>query len=690
MTTVDELRAMLETLRTEQQQQQQNFAEQMSLARDRVVNLETTLQNLQQVNQMMVTERRETMDALRGLPEAIKKLADKGSERKALMDNRGLGKPYVLGDDDTDTKFRMWAIKMEDFVVGILGEKFREAMQWAAEQEYELTGWDDGAPGNRLSCAYGAEADANDELEHLNDWNSQLYSALRSMTEGTPFTYVDNAASGNGLEAWRALHAKYDPATGGRKKAMLNALIRPQRTTYEQLSGALERWKTLRTRYEQKKDQFGKRELLPQSIAMNALEQLVPADLEQHLLLNAARLKTFESYDLEIKSFVEAKHGGKVKITSYFTKDDGGARPMDIGSLITLVAGGSNVSAKDLAAFQKFQKGKGKGKETRTCKNCGKPGHLRADCRAPGGGANKASGGKGSHSQQGGGKGGGKGQPKTCDICGKTGHLKKDCWSKPNGGKGSGDKGGKGKGGKSKGKGKGKSAGSFEVDGNENQEWTETAENAEADGTWLASLDKVTKAKDNVKVKELGAVDAGNGWIKCNFDTGAADTAIPKTLATGTLGTSDVTYKTASGELVPGYGPGVLAGNDENGVGRKLGGEFTEVHKILASAAAVHSKGHFSLLEAGGGYVIPVGSKVGRELLDAYRKILAKHGCSELLPLWEENGVYNFYLKNVKATPKGADARQSSSSASGPAPMDVSAAEGSGSAPGESRRAPRR
>ena len=77
---------------------------------------------------------------------------------------------------------------------------------------------------------FGDVADLSDQYDNLSSHNSQLYSALRTLTEGTPFTYVDNAASGNGLEAWRALHAKYDPATGGRKKAMLNTLIRPNRT----------------------------------------------------------------------------------------------------------------------------------------------------------------------------------------------------------------------------------------------------------------------------------------------------------------------------------------------------------------------------------------------------------------------------------------------------------------------------
>ena len=48
---------------------------------------------------------------------------------------------------------------------------------------------------------------------------------------------------------------KYDPSTGGCKRAMLNA-------------------------------QFGDRETFPDNLAMNALEKLVPKDLGRHLLLN--------------------------------------------------------------------------------------------------------------------------------------------------------------------------------------------------------------------------------------------------------------------------------------------------------------------------------------------------------------------------------------------------------------------
>jgi hypothetical protein len=51
---------------------------------------------------------------------------------------------------------------------------------------------------------------------------------------------------------------------------------------------------------------------------------------------------------------------------------------------------------------------------------------------------------------------------------------------------------------------------------------------------------------------------------------------------------SGVTYKTVSGELVPGYGCGYVAGGDENGKICKLAGEYTDVHNVLVSASATH------------------------------------------------------------------------------------------------------
>ena len=73
---------------------------------------------------------------------------------------------------------------------------------------------------------------------------------------------------------------------------------------------------------------------------MNAIEQLVLADLETHLLLSQSRFQTFDSYVSETEKFVEAKYGGKVKVNAYFTKGDNGPQPMDVGSFIAAVASG--------------------------------------------------------------------------------------------------------------------------------------------------------------------------------------------------------------------------------------------------------------------------------------------------------------------------------------------------------------
>ena len=204
----------------------------------------------------------EVLRALQSLPDALAKLGKK--ERGGLVDQRGLGKPYTLGED-AEEKFRVWASKLEDYVTGVFSGKSREVLEWAAGSEGNIV-------AEEIDKAYGTGADLIDQWDEVLEFNEQLYTVLRATTEGVVFDLVENAPRGNGLEAWRMLHKKYDPATGGRKRIMLQALTNPDRAGYESLSNALERWKSLRGRYNKKKDQFGRREDLPDSLAMNALE----------------------------------------------------------------------------------------------------------------------------------------------------------------------------------------------------------------------------------------------------------------------------------------------------------------------------------------------------------------------------------------------------------------------------------
>ena len=327
-------------------------------------------------------EARDVLQALRGLPEALAKM----SKPKGLFDPKGLGKPQTLGED-AENRFRLWAVKLEDYVYGVYGGKSREVLEWAAALDTEIG-------DKEISDNYGASADLLDQWDEVYDFNNQLYSVLRATTEGIPFDVVENVATGAGLDAWRSLHKRFDPATGSRKRVMLHALTNPERASYETLQSALERWKALKLRYDKKKDQFGAREPLPESLAMNSLEKLVPKELEQHLLLNYARFKTFEEMELEVVNFIEAKTGNRLNISTNFAKASGGsssATPMDVDSLVRVVQG----SISSLAQTKGGGKNKSGGSNKinprfeGTCNNCGKPGHKQHDCWAK-----PASGGK--------------------------------------------------------------------------------------------------------------------------------------------------------------------------------------------------------------------------------------------------------------------------------------------------------
>lgn len=220
---------LLNVVQQLQLQVQQNQAENQML-RDRLTNFE-----LQQQAAPMANgggggvPAQEVLRALQGLPDAIAKMG----RPRGLIDPRGLGKPQTLGDD-AENKFRLWSVKLEDYVAGVFGGRSREVLEWAATMDSEVT---DG----EIDGAYGEFADAADQWDEVGEFNNQLYTVLRATTEGIPFDLVENVPTGYGLEAWRALHKRFDPSTGSRKKVMLQALTNPERASYENLQGALER-----------------------------------------------------------------------------------------------------------------------------------------------------------------------------------------------------------------------------------------------------------------------------------------------------------------------------------------------------------------------------------------------------------------------------------------------------------------
>ncbi|CAK0899207.1 unnamed protein product [Prorocentrum cordatum] len=489
---------------------------------------------------------------------------------------------------------------MENYVIGVYGESFRPVLRWAAEAERPVT-------------IEGARA-VHDGVPELETKVNQLYAALISTTaDGSESNdLVTGAPDGNGLEAWRKLHRRWDPTTGPRKRLILRSIISPPKCSADELGSALEKWIQQIGRYERRQGEDGLAEL-PEDIKMAALEMLVPQDIENHLVLNKHRLVTFQDSLNEVMTIVEARTGVKIKEPSIRARahhpDD-----MDVGSF------GAPKG-----------KGKGKGKDGKS-KGKGKTQEPKGKSKST----------NGSYS--------GRTAPRStsgrfdgyCRNCERWGHKASDCWRKEQGSStraGTGSATGASAGGKvgsRGGKAGGKAAGSLEEE-----------PEAEVAALDMGSLDCLELASGSGR--GIAAVDlspfAQDDWMKFNWDSGAAISAFPRSFAppTGMKGNGS-TYRTASGELVPDEGSLQLKAEDEYGVLRALKGRVTNVHKPLISVGQAAGAGQCSFLGRNGGWIFHEKSPIGKRVVGMLEKE-AKAAKHQMLPVYREQGVYNFYLK---------------------------------------------
>eukprot|EP00972_Heterocapsa_arctica_P113461 16437217-Heterocapsa_arctica.AAC.1 len=89
-----------------------------------------------------------------------------------------------------------------------------------------------------------------------------------ALTEGERFDVVTSCGAGQGFEAWRRLHKRWDPLTAGRARGLLREILNPSRSKLADLQGAIERLEDLTRRYCSRKDSDGRRQALAEDIRM--------------------------------------------------------------------------------------------------------------------------------------------------------------------------------------------------------------------------------------------------------------------------------------------------------------------------------------------------------------------------------------------------------------------------------------
>ena len=77
--------------------------------------------------------------------------------------------------------------------------------------------------------------------ETIDMINGQLFSAFMAVTSEEPFDITLGSGQGQGLEAWRRLHRRYDPMNAQRSHSLLRQIMAPERTTLQNLRHEVER-----------------------------------------------------------------------------------------------------------------------------------------------------------------------------------------------------------------------------------------------------------------------------------------------------------------------------------------------------------------------------------------------------------------------------------------------------------------
>ena len=137
----------------------------------------------------------------------------------------------------------------------------------------------------------------------------------------------------------------------------------------------------------------------------------------------------------------------------------------------------------------------------------------------------------------------------------------------------------------------------------------------------------------------------GSEWIKIGVDTGEGKTAWPQSITYGTtiLGDSDLTVRTATGELVKGKRMQIVGCDDwESNLRIRV---QAPVCKPLLSVGEYTTKGGVTVLYVDKGYMFHKGSNVAKKMDVWVQKELRDSRYRGCTVAYKENDVYNIYVK---------------------------------------------
>ena len=197
--------------------------------------------------------------------------------------------------------------------------------------------------------------------------SAQLYFVLVMLVKGRPLDIVQNAGQGEGAEAFRKLEELYHPRIASRFVGSLSQIL-CTRFTSSDVEEELELFKKTIRRYEAESGKTLDDEVLL-GVVINGLQD---SEVRNHILRSSSRLTSYQAVRTELLEMARA-----TRVINNLPQ------PMEIGG-----APKGKWTAKGEKAGKKGKDkgipgtGKGPGNSLlKTCLYCGKPGHVKAECR---------------------------------------------------------------------------------------------------------------------------------------------------------------------------------------------------------------------------------------------------------------------------------------------------------------------
>jgi len=230
---------------------------------------------------------RTVLEELVNMQKAILEASKKPDRKLTLVENRGLAKP---NNYDGSADFLQWKIRLEAFVESV-HDDFEKAMVWARDEAHPIS-------TSSMTAEFGAVNPAQETGPDLEAKDAQLYAVLQTFCEKEAFTLVRSSGKGKGLEAWRRLRKRYDPSTGGRRRALLRSVLSPSRCSkVEEHCSARQ--------YENRRKADGSRPTLDADIKISILASICPVEVERHLQLNQARFADYQEVRKDLSTYLE-------------------------------------------------------------------------------------------------------------------------------------------------------------------------------------------------------------------------------------------------------------------------------------------------------------------------------------------------------------------------------------------------